>query len=181
MKVHKFAKRFKKKGCPFYDKLRKIFGDTTATGSNAHPLTNDPSDDKEEDSEQSKSSNRKHGCLDEDDDNSKNVSCSFEKHKKRSCSSELSLALRQYSETSKRKMELMERVVTSSAPTSHDGTSVGTHFHLLKESVSALDKIDGIGGDSYAKAIDKFQHEVCRALFLEMPENRRNDWVLNLK
>ena len=98
--------------------------------------------------------------MDEDDDNNKKFSRSFEKHKMRSCSSELSLALRQYSETSKRKMELMERVVTSSAPTSHDGTSVGTHFHLLKESVSALDKIDGIGGDSYAKAIDKFQHEV---------------------
>ena len=78
-------------------------------------------------------------------------------------------------------MELLERVVASFAPTFHDGTSVGTHFHLLKESVSALDKIEGIGGDSYAKAIDKFQHEVWRALFMEMPENRRKDWVLNLK
>ena len=75
----------------------------------------------------------------------------------------------------------MEKVVASSAPTSHDGTSVGTHFHLLKESVGALDKIEGIGGDSYAKAIDKFQHEVWRALFLEMLEKRKKDWVLNLK
>ena len=165
MQVHKFAKRFKKKGCPFYDKLCTIFGDTTATGSNAHLSTNDPFDDKEEDSEQSKSSNRKRGYLDEDDDNSKNIPRSFEKHKKRSCSSELSLALRQYSETSKRKIELMEKVVASSAPTSHDGTSVETYFHLLKESVSALDKAEGIGGDSYAKVIDKFQHEVWRALF----------------
>ena len=119
--------------------------------------------------------------MDEDDDNNKKFSRSFEKHMKRSYSSELSLALGQYSETSKRKMELMERVVTSSAPASHDGTSVETYFHLLKESVSALDKAEGIGGDSYAKVIDKFQHEVWRALFFEMPESRRNDWDVNLK
>ena len=102
------------------------------------------------------------------------------KYKKRSCSSELSLALRQYSETSKRKMELMKRVVTSSAPASHDGTSTKTHFHLQKESVSALDKIKGIGGDSYATAIDKFQHELWRVLLFEMSEKRRKDLFLNL-
>ena len=119
--------------------------------------------------------------MGEDDDNSKNASRSFKKHKKRSCLSELSFTLRQYSETSKRKIELMERIVTSSAPTSHDGTSVVTYFRLLKESVSALDKIEGISGDFYAKAIDKFQHEVWRALFLEMLEKRKKDWVLNLK
>ena len=102
MQVHKFAKRFKKKGCPFYDKLCTIFGDTTATSSNAHPSTNDPSDDEEEDNELSKSSNKKRDYLDEYDDNNRNGSRSFEKHKKRSSSSQLLLALGQYSETSKK-------------------------------------------------------------------------------
>ena len=72
MKVHKFAKRFKKKDCLFYDKLCTIFRNNTATNSNAHPSINNPSDDEEEDSEQSKSSNRKHDCLDEYNDNSRN-------------------------------------------------------------------------------------------------------------
>ena len=51
-------------------------------------------------------------------------------------------------------------MITSSALTSQSDASVGSHFHLLNESVSALDKIEGLDGSSYAKAIDKFQHEV---------------------
>ncbi|KAF8390850.1 hypothetical protein HHK36_023149 [Tetracentron sinense] len=49
-RVHKFVKRFKKKGCPHYDKLYTIFGDTTAIGANAHPSTQSPLNiDDEED------------------------------------------------------------------------------------------------------------------------------------
>ena len=129
MQVYKFAKRLKKKACPFYDKLCTIFDDTTDIGSNAHSQVNGPSDDKEEYSKQTKSFNKKHDYLDEYDDNSRNSSHSFEKYEKRSCLSKLSL-------DSKKKMDLTERVVTSSAPTPHDGVSTGAYFHLLNESVS---------------------------------------------
>ncbi|XP_062082668.1 L10-interacting MYB domain-containing protein-like [Humulus lupulus] len=45
LRVNKSAKRFRKKGCKFYEKLCTIFGDTTANGSNAHPSTRSPSND----------------------------------------------------------------------------------------------------------------------------------------
>ncbi|XP_062085697.1 L10-interacting MYB domain-containing protein-like [Humulus lupulus] len=45
IRVNKSAKRFRKKGCKFYEKLCTIFGATTATGSNAHPSTLSPSND----------------------------------------------------------------------------------------------------------------------------------------
>lgn len=156
-----------------YDKLCTIYADTTATGSSAHPSTNDPSYNEEEESEQSKSSHRKREYLNDDEDTSKDT---FPSKKRSSASSELSFALRQYSEVSKKKIDMMEKMMASRGDV-HEGS----HFNLLKESVSALDNIEGIDGEFYAKAIDKFQHEVWRALFLEMPEHRRKDWVLSLK
>uniref|UniRef100_A0A9I9E7C3 L10-interacting MYB domain-containing protein-like n=1 Tax=Cucumis melo TaxID=3656 RepID=A0A9I9E7C3_CUCME len=38
-KANKRAKKFRKSGCPHYEKLVRIFGDTTATGVNACPST----------------------------------------------------------------------------------------------------------------------------------------------
>ncbi|PON99147.1 hypothetical protein TorRG33x02_050070 [Trema orientale] len=64
----------------------------------------------------------------------------------------------------------------------HDsGSTTRMNFNLLKESVAALNEVEGISGEAYAKAIEKFENEVWRALFLEMPANRRKDWVWNLK
>ena len=37
--MNKRAKKFRKSGCPHYEKLMRIFGDTTATGVNACPST----------------------------------------------------------------------------------------------------------------------------------------------
>ena len=98
----KVCHKIQEEKLPILDKLCTIFEDTTSIGSNAHPSVNDPSDDEEEDNELSKSSNKKRDYLDEYDDNNRNGSRSFEKHKKRSSSSQLLLAWGQYSETSKK-------------------------------------------------------------------------------
>ncbi|XP_038723795.1 L10-interacting MYB domain-containing protein-like isoform X2 [Tripterygium wilfordii] len=47
-KVHRMAKRFKKKGCKEFPALCIIFGDTTASGAHAHPSTKSPSHNEEE-------------------------------------------------------------------------------------------------------------------------------------
>ncbi|XP_050939356.1 L10-interacting MYB domain-containing protein-like [Cucumis melo] len=47
-KVNKRAKKFRKSGCPHYEKLVRIFGDTTATGVNACPSTRLISDSEDE-------------------------------------------------------------------------------------------------------------------------------------
>ncbi|PON78929.1 hypothetical protein PanWU01x14_014300 [Parasponia andersonii] len=58
-------------------------------------------------------------------------------------SSILTCALETFNENAKRKTKLLERSMTISA--SH---------HLIDESVKAVDKIEGISGEVYAKAVD---------------------------
>ena len=147
----------------FYEKLCTIFGDTTATGSNAHPSTRSPSQDKDGD----------------DDDDAQSISPSTRneesgskrrvKRTKFSSASVLADALATYNENAKRKTDLIEKSMMASKPT-----------NLLRESVEALNQIDGVSGEVYAKAITKFESEVSRTLFLMMPEHRRMDWLRSL-
>ncbi|KAF4388209.1 hypothetical protein F8388_021039 [Cannabis sativa] len=150
IRVNKSAKKFRKKGCVLYGKLCVIFGDTTATGSNAHPSTRSPSIN-----------------LDNDDDDAMSKSPSIRNQE--SSFDEDGSKRRVYNETAKRKMEVYENSMTS------------TKHHLLDECIEALNQIDGISGEVYGKAIEKFESEVSRALFLKMPEHRRIDWLNYLK
>ncbi|XP_062075177.1 uncharacterized protein LOC133779205 [Humulus lupulus] len=176
IRVNKYAKRIRKKGCKLYEKLCTIFGDTTATGSNAHPSTRSPNDgDTNYDDATSISPSTRNEESGFDEDGSKKRGKSTATSNSRSVkrakfSSALADALATYNETAKRKTELIERSMATSA----------SHY-LLDESVEALNQIDGISGEVYAKAIEKFENEVSRALFLKMPEHRRIDWLLNLK
>ncbi|XP_062083372.1 L10-interacting MYB domain-containing protein-like [Humulus lupulus] len=177
IRVNKSAKRFRKKGCKFYEKLCTIFGDTTATDSNAHPSTRSPSNDGDnnDDDATSISPSTRNEESGFDEDGSKRIGKSTATSNSRSVkrakfSSALADALATYNETAKRKTELIERSMATSA----------SHY-LLDESVEALNQIDGISGEVYAKAIEKFENEVSIALFLKMPKHRRIDWLLNLK
>ncbi|KAF4357000.1 hypothetical protein F8388_011016 [Cannabis sativa] len=170
IQVNKSAKKFRKKGCVLYGKLCTIFGDTTATGSNAHPSTRSPSInlDNDDDDAMSKSPSIRNQESSFDEDGSKRRSKSTSTTSSRSAKkAKFSLALAEtltvYNETAKRKMEMYENSMTS------------TKHHLLDECIEALNQIDGISGEVYAKAIEKFESEVSRALFLKMPVNRRID------
>ncbi|XP_060974132.1 L10-interacting MYB domain-containing protein-like [Cannabis sativa] len=144
IRVNKSAKNFRKNGCILYGKLCVIVGDTTTTGSNAHPSTRSPSIN-----------------LDNDDDDAMSKSPSIIGIKK--------VVLMRMVAKEERKMEVYENSMTS------------TKHHLLDECIKALNQIDGISGEVYAKAIEKFESEVSRALFLKMPEHRRIDWLNYLK
>ncbi|KAF4378544.1 hypothetical protein F8388_022365 [Cannabis sativa] len=176
IRVNKSAKKFRKKGCVLYGKLCVIFGDTTATGSNAHPSTRSPSInlDNDDDDAMSKSPSIRNQESSFDEDGSKRRGKSTSTTSSRSAKkAKFSLALAEtltvYNETAKRKMEVYENSMTS------------TKHHLLDECIEALNQIDGISGEVYAKAIEKFESEVSRALFLKMPEHRRIDWLNYLK
>uniref|UniRef100_A0A803QX69 DDE Tnp4 domain-containing protein n=1 Tax=Cannabis sativa TaxID=3483 RepID=A0A803QX69_CANSA len=73
IRVNKSAKKFRKKGCVLYGKLCVIFGDTTATGSNAHPSTRSPSInlDNDDDDAMSKSPSIRNQESSFDEDGSK--------------------------------------------------------------------------------------------------------------
>ncbi|KAF4347191.1 hypothetical protein G4B88_013156 [Cannabis sativa] len=176
IRVNKSAKKFRKKGCVLYGKLCVIFGDTTATSSNAHPSTRSPSInlDNDDDDAMSKSPSIRNQESSFDEDGSKRRGKSTSTTSSRSAKkAKFSLALAEtltvYNETAKRKMEVYENSMTS------------TKHHLLDECIEALNQIDGISGEVYAKAIEKFESEVSRALFLKMPEHRRIDWLNYLK
>ncbi|XP_060961641.1 protein ALP1-like [Cannabis sativa] len=74
--------------------------------------------------------------------------------KKAKFSLALAETLTVYNETAKRKIDLYENSMTL------------TKHHLLDECIEALNQIDGISGEVYAKAIEKFESEVSRALVL---------------
>ncbi|KAM6597084.1 hypothetical protein CsatA_007608 [Cannabis sativa] len=177
IRVNKSAKIFRKKGCVLYKKLCTIFGDTTATGSNAHPSTRSPSidlDNNDDDDAMSKSPSVRNQESSFDEDGSKRRDKSTGTTSSRSAKkAKFSLALAEtltvYNETAKRKIDLYENSMTL------------TKHHLLDECIEALNQIDGISGEVYAKAIEKFESEVSRALFLKMPEHRRIDWLNYLK
>lgn len=119
--AHKMAKRFQKKGCPSYDKLRVIYG------------------------------------------------------------------------RSKNKIDLREKILNSSVSSAHSRTSPVNNIacavqsttpgrKFVTESMEALERLDGIDGAAYARAVGKFHDsELWRKLFLMMPDDRKKYWVLNLK
>ncbi|KAM0940277.1 hypothetical protein DsansV1_C19g0162241 [Dioscorea sansibarensis] len=99
--------------------------------------------------------------------------------------------LNSYNENIKRKVEVWEKFLESSLISTafnQDVTSKvafeskSSRTNILKESLEALDALDGTDGVAYPKAIEKFQDdELWRESFLQLPNNRKKDWVLNLK
>ncbi|XP_062075159.1 L10-interacting MYB domain-containing protein-like [Humulus lupulus] len=154
-KLIRSAKRFRKKCCKFYEKLCTIFSDTTATGANAHPSIRSPSNDGDTNDDDatsiSPSTRNEESGFDEDGSKRRGKSTATSNSrlvKRAKFSSALADALATHNETAKRKTELIERSMATSA----------SHY-LLDESVEALNQIDGISGEVYAKAIEKFENE----------------------
>ncbi|XP_062081051.1 uncharacterized protein LOC133785849 [Humulus lupulus] len=172
--VNKSTKRFRKKGCMFYEKLCTIFGDTIATGSNVDPSTRSPNDDDDDDATSiSLYTRNEENGFDEDGGKRRGKSTAISNSqsvKIAKLSLALADALATYNETAKRKTELIER--SGATSTSH---------YLLDESVEALNQIDGNSAEVYAKTIEKFENEVSITMFLKMSEHTRIDWLLNLK
>ncbi|KAH7661163.1 Cytochrome c/b562 domain-containing protein [Dioscorea alata] len=145
--VNKMAKKFRKYGCPLYDKLCVIYGDTTATGSNARPSTQSPSDSEE---------NVRDPLLQEED-------------KIQTLSDEDDI----FGDIPNTSQDVTSEAISESK---------SSRRNFLKESLEALDALDGIDGAAYAKAIEKFHDdELWREIFLQLPNNRKKDWVLNLE
>ncbi|KAF4348395.1 hypothetical protein F8388_000660 [Cannabis sativa] len=147
-----------------------VAGQVTAPDEYAHPSTLDNDDDDA--MSKSPSIRNQESSFDEDGSKRRGKSTSTTSSlstKKAKFSLALAETLTVYNETAKRKMKMYENSMTS------------TKHHLLDEYIEALNQIDAISGEVYAKAIEKFESEVSRALFLKMPVNRRIDWLNYLK
>ena len=186
------AKRFKKKGCPEYNDLCFIFGDTQATGVHAHGSTKSPSDTEEEGD---------NFCNEVDlgaDDaipagpktsgfqpstSKKNEAPIAMKKKKRGYSSIVEQALITIGEESKRKNDLLEQKLALSSSSVGDigvDSSARNDVATMKECMKALNGLS-IEGSMYGKAV-KALHDssLYREIFLDMPDERKIDWVLSL-
>ncbi|OMO51148.1 hypothetical protein CCACVL1_29981 [Corchorus capsularis] len=197
--VHKMAKKFRKHGCPLFDKLRVIYGDTTASGFNARPSTHSPSDSEENVGNPSMPEEDRNQPLSDEDDDFGDVPNTSQGHVrpntriaiKAKTTNALTSILHSYNENTKRKVDVWEKLLESSSisrTSNQDVTSEAVsesrspRRKLLKESLEALDALDGIDGASYAKAVEKFHDdELWREIFLQLPTNRKKDWMFNLK
>ena len=185
--MNKHARQFKKKGCPHYDKLGRIFGKTSATGEHAHPSTLPPSDSEEEkdptfdpttevdkvdDNEKAK------GSSNHSRSRSTAPTCS-RRRKKNNAMVGLTAALNVLVENSKKKNEYLEYKMSQStgATSSYGDSEVNTNKDdLVDECMSALNAMEDIDGDNYSKAITKFSEGLTwRKLFLAMPDHRKRD------
>ncbi|OMO78899.1 hypothetical protein COLO4_24640 [Corchorus olitorius] len=122
------AKKFRKNGCPLFDKLCVIYGDTTASGFNARPSTRSSSDSEENVGNQPmQEGDRNHVLSDEDDDFGDVVNIS-QGHvrpnyvppnrriaKKAKSSNALTSLLNSYNENTKRKIDVWEKLIESSS------------------------------------------------------------------
>lgn len=162
------VKKFRKYGCPLYDKLCVINGDTSATGSNARPSTHSPSDGEEnvrdrpmQEDENIQSFSDEDGIFGDISNTSQghvrpNFALSTKhKGKKAQTSDALMIILNTYNENTKRKVEVWEKFLESSSistTSNQDVTSEAisesksSRRNFLKESLEALDALDGIDG-----------------------------------
>ncbi|KNA16172.1 hypothetical protein SOVF_091330, partial [Spinacia oleracea] len=174
---HKSAKTFRRKGCKHFDKLCTIFGDTTATGLSSHPSTKSPSDSEDENDTDGEVGDLEKQC--EEGPKSKKVKTSVNPKKLREkVNTAMADALVAMSENSKKKLELLEKKINGN---NGGGQQSKEDDDLLMECIDTLSALEGIDGASFAKAT-KLIHDdpLWRKMFLQFPDDRKIDFVLNL-
>ncbi|KAI8020498.1 L10-interacting MYB domain-containing protein [Camellia lanceoleosa] len=200
-KVNTHAKRFRKKGMVYYHELSRILGDTSATGKLAFPSTKSPSESSASSDPEFKVKNEELDALQIDSDNdngdgqgkgkgkgkSKSKMGGKKSKKRSSFQANISEALKEMSENSKRKVDLMEKRFTSASVTtvgddsgSFEGGSTPSRS-LLKECMALLHGMEEIPAAAYTKVVNKLASDpIIREVFVDMPASRMRDWVLNL-
>ncbi|THF95558.1 hypothetical protein TEA_013574 [Camellia sinensis var. sinensis] len=172
--IKSHAKRFRKKGMVYYHELSRILGDTSATSKLAHPSTKSPS-------ESSASSDPEFKCK------GKSKMAGKKSKKMSSFQANISEALKEMSENSKRNVDLMEKRLTNASVTnvgydsgSIEGGSTASRS-LLKECMALLHAMEEIHTPAYTKVMNKLASDpIIRDAFVNMPAGKMRDWVLNL-
>ncbi|KAA0066986.1 L10-interacting MYB domain-containing protein-like [Cucumis melo var. makuwa] len=179
-KVNKRTKKFRKSGCPHYEKLVRIFGDTTATGVNACPSTRLISYSEDE-NENDVASNTNVGV----EENNKGKSKKRFRRKKDEFGSFFSSFLDVYAENAKRKNNILEKrsfgCTSSQVDESQTSNKKDDLHEELMECLDILNTMEDVDGEAYSKIL-KLLHEdlAWRKLFLRMPDSRKRDFINSL-
>ncbi|GMP98669.1 hypothetical protein CsSME_00046471 [Camellia sinensis var. sinensis] len=193
-KVNTHAKRFRKKGMVCYHELSRILGDTSTTGKLVFPSTKSPSESSASSDPEFKVKNEELDALQIDSDNDNRdgqgkgkgkgkSKMRGKKSKKMSTfQANISEALKEMSENSKRKVDLREKRFTSASVTtvgddsgSIEGGSTSSRS-LLKECMALLHGMEEISTAAYTKAVNKLASDpIIREVFVDMPASRMRD------
>ncbi|KAF3457451.1 hypothetical protein FNV43_RR02109 [Rhamnella rubrinervis] len=195
IKVNKSAKKFRKKGCPHYEKLQVIYEDTMATGEFSFPSTRIPSDSEDGntinemnvdgDGQEDKS----YGMDKSEGNKNSSTSSRGTRRKRENISGALMSFINVYAESARKRNEILEHKVASSSSatssTNDDGAVPSKRNDededLLNQCFEILNTMDEIDGDSYSKAIKLLHDDVTwRKLFLHMPDKRKIDFIRSL-
>ncbi|GMP47847.1 hypothetical protein CsSME_00015411 [Camellia sinensis var. sinensis] len=191
-KVNRHAKRFRKKGTIYYHELSRILGDTSVTGKLAHPSTKSPFESSASSDSEFKVKNKDLDALQIDSDNDnrdgqgkckgKSKMAGRKSKKRSSFQANISEALKEMSENSKKNVDLMEKKLTSASVTNvgddsgsiKDGSTASRS--LLKECMALLHAMEEIPAPAYIKAMNKLASDpMIREVFVDMPAGRMRD------
>ncbi|CAL9752794.1 unnamed protein product [Musa acuminata subsp. burmannicoides] len=85
-------------------------------------------------------------------------------------------------ENSKKSLIQLRENDSYSSPSKSTSETGSTLKKLIVESMQALNALEGIDGVAYSKAVERFHEDyMWMELFLQMTEDRKKDWVLNIK
>ncbi|CAL1398216.1 unnamed protein product [Linum trigynum] len=186
VKGSKLHLRFRKHGCPEYDKLCYIFGDTTASGNNARPSTKATSSSNEEELATSKSvevtnldgEEEEIGAtpvVEKEDKNKNKGKGKKRKRDKISYAESIGTLLSSMVEREKMKVEREAQKMASSSVGGGEVSSKPSDDGQLMECVKLLDEMK-VNGALFASAV-KCLHDSkeYQNVFLNVSEERRRD------
>ncbi|KAA0043359.1 L10-interacting MYB domain-containing protein-like [Cucumis melo var. makuwa] len=183
-KVNKRAKKFRKSGCPHYEKLVRIFRDTTATCVNVCSSTRLISD-SEDKNENDVASNTNVGAC----PSTRLISYSEDKNEN-DVASNTNVGVEEkdkdvYAENAKRKNDILEKRsfgCTSSEVDESQTSSKNDDLHEeLMECLDILNTMEDVDGETYSKILKLLHGDLAwRKLFLRMPDSRKRDFINSL-
>ncbi|KAG6504519.1 uncharacterized protein LOC121985337 [Zingiber officinale] len=200
-KVYKSAKRFRKKGCPIFNKLCYIYGDMATSDFNQNisscdpHITNNPllngdsldNDDREEVEGRTLEASFTENsggprALPAIPIRSQSCTPSISHRAKKTTYSILSPCVNSSSENLKMSGATDKKLETTSSPSRSVSATGASLKMLIVESMQALNALEGIDGLAYSKAVERFHEDyMWMELFLQMTDERKKDWVLNIK
>ncbi|CAL1383627.1 unnamed protein product [Linum trigynum] len=184
LRLDKVVGSIKKYGCPKYPKLCIIYGDTTATGNDALPSTQEIIDSSSEDQSKEVSES----IMDKTTELANELKGKAKsKGKKRKAvrstfSSTIEKAIVDMAEMAKMKneMRMASQANSSIRGPLNEVTSPDKDLDIMTECMKVLDDLD-VDADIFVKALDILHDQpLKRGLFLRMTEKRRMEWLGSL-
>ncbi|GAB4842894.1 hypothetical protein Ancab_040443 [Ancistrocladus abbreviatus] len=203
MKVNKNARRFRKKGCPFFKELGIIFGDPMVKCKDVYPLIQYPLDEEEEekldledastnDTPSALPSNGSDGddyplqCFPQRRQRSPTPTSHFRAKRGREMEMRAGMigdAFRDWGEAAAktRSPTMTPSMTTGTTSKPEPEAASRSSAFSITNCVKCLESIEGVDGSTYIKALKMFKDVDWREMFMAMSPERRLVWLASLE